>query len=251
MPPAAPMNMPGKTGPPRKLLSETAVGEALADDEQQQRTDGPAGGALDQGRERVLTREEHLGGALAGRSLANAIASPPTARPAIGVSSTMRRSTIGLEQQARAVWMPLPSTAAASADRDRPEELGARSGLRERRDVRDRRARRCRTRSSCRDRRRSASRSRRRAARARARPRAWRRRARRPPSAGTRPAIGEPSRVLIAAKLPAAPITTLAMRRRVPLDQVHGEHAQAAADRDQRRLGPEHDARGPASRTPR
>ncbi len=32
------------------------------------------------------------------------------------------------------------------------------------------------------------------------------------------------------------------LRRRVLLDEMHGEHAEAAADRDQRRLRPEHDA---------
>ena len=56
------------------------------------------------------------------------------------------------------------------------------------------------------------------------------------------PASGEPSSVAMAAKLPAAPITTARHLGCVSLDQVHGEHAMPASDRDQRRLGAEHDA---------
>ena len=41
MPPTAPMNMPGKTGPPRKPLKRDGVGEPLAEDEQEQRPDRP------------------------------------------------------------------------------------------------------------------------------------------------------------------------------------------------------------------
>ena len=50
--------------------------------------------------------------------------------------------------------------------------------------------------------------------------------------------MGEPSSVLMAAKLPAAAMTTAAVGG-ASLGQVHGQHAQSAADGDQRRLGSE------------
>ena len=57
------------------------------------------------------------------------------------------------------------------------------------------------------------------------------------------PVSGDPKSVLIAAKLPAAAITTVAMLRSVPADQMHRQDAHSAADGDERSFGPEH---GPA-----
>ena len=56
------------------------------------------------------------------------------------------------------------------------------------------------------------------------------------------PTIGEPRSVLIAAKLPAAADHCDRHRGRVTLDKPHRQDAEAAADRDQRRLRPEHNA---------
>ena len=53
--------------------------------------------------------------------------------------------------------------------------------------------------------------------------------------------MGEPSRALMAAKLPAAPMTMMAIVGRVLLEEVDEEHGDAAADGDERRLGAEHD----------
>ena len=55
------------------------------------------------------------------------------------------------------------------------------------------------------------------------------------------PTIGEPSSVETAAKLPATPMTTAAIGGASLLDQVDREDTEAAADRDQRRLGTEDD----------
>ena len=54
------------------------------------------------------------------------------------------------------------------------------------------------------------------------------------------PSTGEPSRVLIAAKLPADAMIVSGHRRSVLLRQVHRQRPEAATDRDQRPLGPEH-----------
>ena len=54
------------------------------------------------------------------------------------------------------------------------------------------------------------------------------------------PTRGEPSSVAMAAKLPAAPMTTAAIGGAVLLDQVDGQDAEPAPDGDQGRLGSEH-----------
>ena len=48
----------------------------------------------------------------------------------------------------------------------------------------------------------------------------------------------------MAAKLPAAAMTVAHHGRRVAGGQAHGQHAQAAADQDERRLRTQHDAQG-------
>ena len=56
------------------------------------------------------------------------------------------------------------------------------------------------------------------------------------------PSSGDPNSALIAAKLPAVAITVLACGGRVARGEAHREHAEPAADRDQRRLRAEHRA---------
>ena len=64
------------------------------------------------------------------------------------------------------------------------------------------------------------------------------------------PTSGEPSSELIAAKLPVAPITAAAVAAR-PRRAVARQHAEPAADRDQRRLRAEHHAQRRAWRARR
>ena len=56
------------------------------------------------------------------------------------------------------------------------------------------------------------------------------------------PSSGEPSSELIAAKLPVAAMTFATVGLRVARRQADGQDAEAAAHRDQRRLGAEHRA---------
>ena len=56
--------------------------------------------------------------------------------------------------------------------------------------------------------------------------------------------MGEPSKVLMAAKLPADGDDDGRGGRCVRLGQLHGEDAEPAPDGDQRRLGTEDDAEG-------
>ena len=59
-PKAAPMNMPGKVGPPRKPLSDTPYATPLHDDEQHERPDCPTRSLLDQRSQGVLTGEQDV-----------------------------------------------------------------------------------------------------------------------------------------------------------------------------------------------
>ena len=67
MPPAVPMNMAGKMGPPPEPAQRHAVGQPLAGREQHQGTHGVAGGVRDERVERIVSREGHVGCCLAGR----------------------------------------------------------------------------------------------------------------------------------------------------------------------------------------
>ena len=59
------------------------------------------------------------------------------------------------------------------------------------------------------------------------------------------PVMGDPSRVLMAAKLPAAPSTlTPCSGTGAPPGRLGGQHRQAAAERDERHLGANHGAEG-------
>src|SRR3954467_11268907 len=60
IPPAAPMNMAGKGGPPRKAGQCGRIGQALAEQEQDQGTDRVVGAVADQAGKGRLAREEHV-----------------------------------------------------------------------------------------------------------------------------------------------------------------------------------------------
>ena len=232
MPPVAPRNRAGKTGPPRKQLRESPYASPLQSEEQHERPDGPAGCALDQLGELGLAGEEHLGRASPRRR-------GKDHREAADAQSDDRRQgdrappDDGLEEQAEA-----PDRGAdhgcGEADPGRPEELGAVRAP-ERGDARD---------------------SQREGPEAgprvephedqRADPAASRPGTSTTPSIGppspaasisrNAPTSGEPRSVLIAAKLPAAPITATAFAGASFLRRWIGEDAQSAPDRDQRRL---------------
>ena len=76
-----------------------AVGESLADEEQQERSDAVGGAVGDERAEGGLAGEQHLGGALAG-GFGERDGQPAIARPTTGVSSTIRRSTSGRRNSA-------------------------------------------------------------------------------------------------------------------------------------------------------
>ena len=117
------MNMLGKIGPPRNTGKGDGVGQRLARDEQHQ-SPPPCSWR------RVWIRgvsaswpEKSTCELPLPVASPKAIARPATARPAMGVSSSRRRPTIGA-RYCELRRMSVPSSAAANTDAERPEELG-------------------------------------------------------------------------------------------------------------------------------
>ena len=80
-PAAAPRNIAGKVGPPRKLAERDRVGEPLEGDQERQRAERPGAAPRRRARERVLAREQDLVRCPFRWSAWKAIARPATATP--------------------------------------------------------------------------------------------------------------------------------------------------------------------------
>ena len=112
MPPVAPMNMAGNTGPPRKLDSDSAYARPLQSMSRRSApTDRPpAPPTSDPSASWPENRTSEASWLVAS---ANPMASPAISTPSTGISRTIRRSTCGRTASASS-WIPRPTNGAIS-----------------------------------------------------------------------------------------------------------------------------------------
>ena len=240
MPPAAPMNMPGKIGPAAEGAQRQAVGERLAGDEQRRALRPSTPAALWMSGASASWPENSTWDEPLSVPSAKTIASPPTASPTSGVRRIRRGSTIGCRASADR-RMRGPEHRCGDADGDRPQELRE-VRCREHRKVRDGERERAEPGprvQSHEDRGRPCPRP--------AGPGSAPRRAagrRRPPTSISRNAPDQRRPEQRADGREAAGDADHHAGRAgdVPPGQPHDEDAEPAADRDQRRLRAEHRA---------
>ena len=136
MPAAAPMNIAGKTGPPRKLEQRQRVGEALAEDEQQQSADRPRRRTAPTSPGSADCPENRTSEELLSVACPKPMASPAISDPEDGHEQDHPRLHVGPDRQ-REPLDAAPQERGDDAEHDGPQEHRA-GGLPEGGEVRDR-----------------------------------------------------------------------------------------------------------------